>query len=226
MQTTSFTSGKWRSLAGNLWIEGLTATVLGRIAFLRGDFETAKEMGKIGLDHSNQTGQLVGKSLSLSILGWVACIEGDYHQARQLCEQALLHVPRSSHNFNVDWPLSLVASVQGDLTTAIQANRDTLSHSYQRRALAETVYLLPASIFIATHQGNPKRAVELLSLAFNHPKSATGWLEKWPLIGQLRRDLEDELGSEAYNAAWEQGKALDLMTVVEELLAEYEENQE
>ena len=39
-----------------------------------------------------------------------------------------------------------------------------------------------------------------------------------------RYQLGDELGEDIYHAAWEQGKALDLETVVKELLAEFGED--
>ncbi len=36
--------------------------------------------------------------------------------------------------------------------------------------------------------------------------------------------LKTELGEAAYNAAWERGKSLDLDTVIQELLAEFEDS--
>ena len=41
-------------------------------------------------------------------------------------------------------------------------------------------------------------------------------------MARLRESLQSELGEEAYNAAWERGKQLDLDTVVQELLDEFE----
>ncbi len=63
--------------------------------------------------------------------------------------------------------------------------------------------------------------MELLGLAFNHPTSHTGWMEKWPLLTRLRADLEAELGAEVYSAAWERGAALDLETTARALLAHW-----
>jgi hypothetical protein len=40
----------------------------------------------------------------------------------------------------------------------------------------------------------------------------------WPLMIRLRADLEAELGSEVYVAAWERGKGLDVETIIAELL--------
>ncbi len=80
-------------------------------------------------------------------------------------------------------------------------------------------WLLIAELLVA-EDGNVEYAVELLGLAFSHPDSLLGWLEQWPRWPQLRHDFEAELGSEAYNAAWERGKSLDLETVCAELLNE------
>ena len=63
----------------------------------------------------------------------------------------------------------------------------------------------------------PIRAVELLALARTHLPDMTLWMEKWPLLIRLREDLKNELGEDAYNAAWERGKVLDLDTVVADL---------
>jgi hypothetical protein len=201
--------------------EGVNTTFLGHIAFLRGDFETAKELGKSVLGDFTQSAYPVSKLFALTILGLVACVEEDYDHARQLCEDVLLMAPvPSRHTFLVDWTLSLVACGLGDITTAIRANRDALTTAYHNREKGRMLWCLPTSAYIATHKDDTKRAVYLLSLAFSHPNSATGWIEKWPLLTQLRQALKTKLGEEAYNTAWEQGKSLDLDTVVQELLVE------
>ena len=53
-----------------------------------------------------------------------------------------------------------------------------------------------------------------MSLAFNHPASTSGWLERWSLIHQFLDDLKSELGIEDYDIAWEQGEKLDLEQVI------------
>ena len=54
------------------------------------------------------------------------------------------------------------------------------------------------------------RAVELLALAFTHPVSASGWMEKWPLLDRIRGELEQTLGAVEYTAAWERGTQMNL----------------
>jgi ATP/maltotriose-dependent transcriptional regulator MalT len=59
--------------------------------------------------------------------------------------------------------------------------------------------------------------VEWLALAFNHPIGASGWIEKWPLLARLRIELEQALGSQDYQAAWERGRVLDADVVAGEV---------
>jgi DNA-binding NarL/FixJ family response regulator len=80
---------------------------------------------------------------------------------------------------------------------------------------------VPASIILA-HEGEKERAVELMGLAFNRSVQYTGWMDKWPLLTRLRAQLQNDLGTEAYSAAWERGKSLDLKIVVTELLERWQ----
>ena len=75
------------------------------------------------------------------------------------------------------------------------------------------------SAMLLAHEGEPKRALVLLALAFNQGDHATGWMRKWDLLARLKATLEHELGAEAYRAAWEHGKTLDLDAVAEEVLS-------
>jgi hypothetical protein len=83
--------------------------------------------------------------------------------------------------------------------------------------------MLPVVGIILARQGRPEQAVAFLGLYFNHPMRPTGWAENWPLLGDWQDRLEKILGADGYRAAWERGKDLDLMTVVEALLAEGKE---
>ena len=66
--------------------------------------------------------------------------------------------------------------------------------------------------------GDPTGAVELLGLASTAPKNLMGWLERWPLMLQLRSDLMAEIGEQSYHTAWEHGKSLALDAVIAERL--------
>src|SRR5262249_28109509 len=81
---------------------------------------------------------------------------------------------------------------------------------------------LPIAAILSARAGDLVRAVELLGLAYTAPKELTGWMDWWPLLTQLRSDLESELGSDAYRAAWARGQTLSLETVIVELLGDGE----
>jgi hypothetical protein len=69
---------------------------------------------------------------------------------------------------------------------------------------------LPAVAILTANIGQKEQAIELFSLAYNHPSSATGWLEKFPLVIRLRISLEMALSPQAFSAAWERGQVMDL----------------
>ena len=80
---------------------------------------------------------------------------------------------------------------------------------------------LPVAAVLASREGDPERAVELLGLAYTAQADLTGWIAQWQLLNKIRADLEAALGAARYEAAWEQGAQLDLAVVIAQLLEEY-----
>jgi hypothetical protein len=79
---------------------------------------------------------------------------------------------------------------------------------------------LPFAAIIKANAGEVRQAVRLMALAFSHPLSPKGWLDKWPLLMRLRADLEAVTSPVDFATAWEQGQALDLEATVQMLLEE------
>ena len=67
------------------------------------------------------------------------------------------------------------------------------------------VKCLPVYAAILSHKGENARAVELLSLAFNHAVYADKWMATWDLFDKLQASLYSDLGDERYEAAWKRG---------------------
>jgi hypothetical protein len=61
--------------------------------------------------------------------------------------------------------------------------------------------------------------MELVSRAMEEP-TATSFRLRMPLIVRHLQAFKTSLGEEAYAAAWERGKGLDLPTVIAEFLKE------
>jgi hypothetical protein len=69
---------------------------------------------------------------------------------------------------------------------------------------------------------DPERATEHLGYCFAQPAHLTAWLHHWPLLNELRGQLQAKLGDVVYAAAWARGRALDLNMEAAKLLAELE----
>ena len=82
------------------------------------------------------------------------------------------------------------------------------------------LWLLPVTAVVLAHEGQPERAVELLSLAQTHPLALTGWLTRWPLLAECQTSLQTELGQPHFAAAWDRGLSLPLEPTIELLLRE------
>jgi hypothetical protein len=72
---------------------------------------------------------------------------------------------------------------------------------------------------IKVHANETGRAVELLGLASARPTQTPTWMENWPLLREIRQEIEDEVGSQVYQELWDHGRSLDLQETVKELLA-------
>lgn len=143
------------------------------IPLLRGDLETAREMSLTGIEGMASTTHMIGRSLSLSTLGVIRCIDGDYDEAKIFCEEGLTTAPRLEHRRYAEWGLALIACAQENYDEAIQHNRAMLSAALETNAFGQTTWGLPAASMIANHYGDTEIAVQLMSLAFNHPASTS-----------------------------------------------------
>jgi len=71
-------------------------------------------------------------------------------------------------------------------------------------------------------EGHYARAASLIRAGMENLRSyvdtpfPTGWLRRWPLFIRLLAELKAKLGAEAFDASWEQGKALTLTELAQE----------
>ena len=72
---------------------------------------------------------------------------------------------------------------------------------------------LPIAAILAARAGRRGWTAELLRLADAGPPAVIGWMDKWPLLHELRRQLGAQLGAVPYQTDWAHGHTLDLDTV-------------
>ncbi|NDJ78884.1 MAG: AAA family ATPase [Chloroflexi bacterium] len=191
--------------------------ILGRISFLLGDFADARQRSETALNLANAINHLESKIFALSTRGLLAAVEGRIDDAVRDCQTAFQVYP--------DHPVTLIIGNLGLAVANLALDRRGTARTHFKTGLkhvtqavftaAQTWFLPVAAVLSSDH---PERAVELLALALTHPKSATGWVEHWDQISQLRANLEHTLSPDTFAAVWEHGQTLVLEDVVRELL--------
>ena len=153
------------------------------------------------------------------MLGLIQCMKEDYREGWRLVEQGYTKLSaRDLTQFAGNLGIAIATVGLDDDQTAEAHLIEILEYALQTGTQGLMTRCLPVAAVIIAHNGDKQRAVELLGLAFTHPKSATGWMVNWPLLTRFRADLEAELGAAAYDAAWERGAKLDLEATAADLL--------
>jgi predicted ATPase/DNA-binding CsgD family transcriptional regulator len=180
-----------------------------------GDFEQGRKLAEENWQMASTINFPLLRSETLLTLAHLHILDEDYTGAQNLLDDAL-----SIWNYQLFSFPSLIALGLGDIPTTKTLVFEGIK--YERKhgdtGIISILYHLQTISRILVLEGNYSRAVELLSLSFNHPRSINGRAENWQVIIQLRADLEAELGEEAYQEAWERGKSLDLDTTVDEII--------
>ena len=191
-----------------------------RVYFFQGDFAQARAAADEAIKLGSKIGASSAIGWALPTLGLLACMDERYAEGTKLCQQAATVRVFADIGKLAAWGVAIASCGLGDY----EAARANLSLAFKYltnvQGTVGEVVSLPIAAIICAHQSQPVRAVELLALAFTHPVRASGWMEKWPLLDRLQADLELTLGSEAYSAAWERGKHLNLDSVIVELKAQ------
>jgi tetratricopeptide (TPR) repeat protein len=191
---------------------------LGLSHLVHGRLDQAQASAAAGLAVASELVSSVTQAYGLAVLSMRASLSGDYERGRQLGSESLSHSTNYFGDFLRQWALATAYCGLDQPEPAWLHILAGLSHSHRYRWPAVTTWLLPVISLALAQQGQSERAVEFLSLFLNHPLSATWWTENWTLLSEWQTRLEESLGSQAYQAAWQRGRALDLEQVTVELL--------
>jgi tetratricopeptide (TPR) repeat protein len=193
---------------------------LGRDKAGLGAYERSKQLYHEGLAMLQDIGHLSGVAVALGDLSELATVLGEYAEAAQLAEESLAMDKRLSRPIEIAWAsrvLGNVAREQGDLEGARRYLLRALQMGISARATAPALLTIAGIAALLMCEGETERPAELLALVLHHP-----WIWRWtkdraaPLIAEL----EVALPPERFAAAQERGRARDLETTAQELLAE------
>lgn len=193
-----------------------------RLAFLRGEFETACHDTEAALKVARKQNYIGSIDGALATSSYLLSLAGNYREARNLCEQSRLHPLIPWFARCSEWGYALAGCGLDDDEAARQALRNVLQITIEfTNSRTDQQLCLPIAAILSARAGHSERAVSLLGLAYSAPQSLTGWMRKWSLLTEVQNGLESQLGADAFAAAWERGQSLELPVVVAELLAEY-----
>lgn len=75
-----------------------------------------------------------------------------------------------------------------------------------------------AALLLA-EQGRDREAAVYLGLSRSQQPEATGFMDRWQQLTAVQRDLQQRLGADAFQAAWQRGAAQDLVAAAGLFLA-------
>ena len=190
---------------------------LSRVRFFAGDFSGARIVADEGVSFADVIDNIVNKTLLVNQLSLLASVADEaYEHGIHLATQSrdLSSQLETKRYVEPNLPEIIAAVGLEDYTTVRKklrrVNWSSVPMKWQTMALCVYAILL-------AHEDQTLPAVERLSLAFSRPAHLTGWTRRWALMKRLQASLENELGTEAYNAAWERGNALDLDAILQEI---------
>ena len=188
---------------------------LSQEAFLRGDFSNAKIYAEESLELATDINSLFPRAFALGMLGWLAAAEEAYSKAWDLSYESLELAP-DPNVFAAQLGLAMAACGLENYAVAREYVQTLLRSGSTWNTARALMSCLPVLAILYANRGEAERAVEVLALAFTHPKSPTAWMEKWMLLNRLKTRLKTDLEPERYEAVWERGTKLELEAVISE----------
>jgi tetratricopeptide (TPR) repeat protein len=167
------------------------------------------------IDHQWCTGS------ALHYLGAVAVVRSDYMEAFRWLQESLAVFEGMHHQYQylILVYLALVKRAEGRKEEAAQALREALCSLVTSPHREILLVALPAVALLTLDAGDVKRAVELYARAAREPRVANSqWFKD--MAGREIAAAAATLPPDVVVAAQERGRARDLMTIAEELLAE------
>lgn len=187
-----------------------------RLLIFDGDLDRAQEAAKAakGLTRETIISSMIGRLNWF--LGMIAIFQGDYVKGEMLLQQALQRVDVTDRT-NVLIFLAMAYCGLGDYTQAKKyVHKSYLSPVDLWEGLART----STTAIVLAAERERVLAVELLSLASNHPFNDGRAV--WPQLKQLRTELAAQLDPDTFSSAWERGIALAMDETIDRLRQEIE----
>ncbi len=194
------------------------------VTYRQGDYAQARDYYQQSLSIKRDISDQHGIARSLINLGLVAYRQGDYLQARDDLQQSLSIYRDIGGQQGIAESLASLGSVayrQGDYIAARDYYQQSLTIAHSISAIPLMLMSLLGFADLYLQEDNPILAGELCGLAQHHPASDSDVQVR---LDEVLPQLQAALSAADLEAALERGKALDLDTMVTELLEEFAED--
>jgi len=195
---------------------------VGMMHTLLGHYQAAQEWLCKGLSQAQAFDFRWAAATSLLALGWVALSQSDYCKAGELLQESVDEYRQVKYRNELGWALAALGHsklAQGLTEEGLVLIRESLQIGKENGA-THTISLAlgPYALWIG-RQGTPIRAVELYTLACQHPAMANSpWFAE--VYGYPVAALAEHLSAEEVSTARARGRSLDLLQTAAELLDE------
>lgn len=183
---------------------------------VRGEFEAMRPMGEHLLAVAREVRSAHYEARALLTLAMSALLTADYAEAHAWALDSQRCFAGHPIGSICDWVLAALA-VLADAPNAGELAQACMAQITRNHYMIGVFMALPVSAAVLAQAGQLEHAVEVLALAYQHPRSPTAMLARWPLAVDLRARLEAELGAVQFAAAGQRGAALDLYAAAGQL---------
>ena len=197
---------------GSKWFKEVTLSYLGSLYRQQDDFKKAERFYRQSLVAAEEVNHLKLMAHNLSGLGCVYFDQGQYHQAKQYQHKAL----DIFNELENEPEMTSVFRHLGHISINEDDNRQADSSKYYQKALrlAKKHLLAPIALdvlvgwsYLLVRVGEKSEAVEMLTLAKQHPASTCETKEK---AGIHLDNLAADLPADVYTASQSRGQTLEL----------------
>lgn len=197
----------------------LASMEIGILAFLRGDIETITMLAADIQAIVNKTNRTESLSAMLALQALLAVLNGDDEKGQHLANQSLNHlvIRYPTTEFWATMAQSMTIDYHRDPDHTQRKIHEMLQIANQAQSPLLQACSLPFLALMLAAEDKPQQAVEHLALAYTKLSEASGWLDQWGLITNMRDKLIDLLGAENFEAIWQRGTTLDMDLIISRL---------
>ncbi|NIM95024.1 MAG: AAA family ATPase [Anaerolineales bacterium] len=205
---------------GNLLGKAYTLSKLGTHSDALQSYSQAKQYHQEAQDVFIEFGDVPGQAYALSRMSLSAWGMGAYEESRDFAQEGLEHFQSIGHRWGIATSLCRIGFAEialGNTSEARHSFYQGLRHSLESKYLSTTIYALIGFGIVWSNEGDSERAVELLTLALNHPITPALYKD---IARRELNALKTKVTEDEFAAAEERGKELDFEEIVDVVLRE------